>query len=56
MQRAFIFSLFLIVGCVDSNTVGRQDTCTPPQTPLACQGTQGCANYPTTVCGQSGIL
>ena len=55
MQRVFIFSVFLIVGCVDSNNVGRQDPCTPPQSPLACMETQDCANYPTTVCGQTGF-
>jgi hypothetical protein len=58
MKRVFIFSLFLIVGCVDSNNVGRQDplqTCTPPQPALACTVTQDCGNYPATVCGQTGF-
>ncbi len=58
MQRMFIFSVFLIVGCVDSNNVGRQDplqTCTPPQPALACTVTQDCGNYPTTVCDQTGF-
>jgi hypothetical protein len=55
MQRAFFLAVLLIIGCGDSNNVGRQDTCTPPESPLACQQTQDCGNYPSTVCGQTGF-
>ena len=56
MQRVFVLSVFLVVGCSESNNVGRQDpleACTPPETPLACEETPYDAEAEIVVRGPS---